>query len=764
MTETAIRPDHRQRLAFVYIRQSSLAQVVRNTESTRRQYALAARAEALGWPPDRITVVDQDLGLSGASSEQREGFKRLAADVALGQAGLVLGLEVSRLARNNADWHRLLELCALTDTLIADADGVYNPAHFNDRLLLGLKGTLSEAELHTIKLRLLEGVRNKAARGEYRCALPVGFVWGERDGEVRFDPDEEVVQAIRQVFERFAALGSIRRVWLWFHDQGLAFPVRPRPADSAAIRWVPPAYSSIARVLDNPVYAGAYAYGKTRLQRVVAPNGTLSQRKVRLPRDQWRVLLPNHHSGYIDWDTFEANRARIGANRRPRRHTAGGSVREGSALLQGLALCGHCGRSLCTRYRGPRAAPSYHCPGQVPAQGEAGYCLVIGGAQVDRSVARSVLETVRSVGPEASLLAMEQSQSEHDALLAQRRLAVERAEYEALRAKRAYHAVDPENRRVARGLEREWERRLEAVEREQAELALRERQQPQALSAAQREAILALAQDLPRAWEAPTTRARDRKELLRALLEEVVLEAPRDEPWARIRLLWRGGLSSDLRIDRPRRRSPLRTAEETVDLLRRLAAHYPDDVIAGILNQQGRRTARGLRFTRSRVASVRSHWKIPCYRSADDPPDGTVVNIRQAAGELGVAPSTIHRMLNDGFLRGEQITPGAPWRIRLTQALRDQFVEAAPEGYVAMQVATARLGVSRQTVMAWIQRGKLDAVTVRRGRRRGLRIRLPADQQPSLLGDAAGPEAQSCSLSTERGAEPDNLGRTHAND
>ena len=414
-----------------------------------------------------------------------------------------------------------------------------------------------------------------------------------------------------------------------------------------------------------------------------------------------------------------------------------------------LVICGNCGRPLRTYYLGRLSSPNYHCPGQSIVEGRATYCLQIGGTQVDQAVAASVLEAVRAGGAEAALRAIEQVESKRDAALAQRRLAVERAAYEATRAERAYRAVDPENRRVARGLEQEWEQRLEDLERERTELALRERERPREVSANEREALLALGEDLPRAWDAPTTTARDRKELLRALLEEVVLDAPRNEPQARVRLLWRGGLSTELTIERPRKRpAAVRTDEDTIELLRRLAVHYPDAVIAGILNRKGHRTAYGLRFTQSRVSSLRTHWKIPCFKPSGPPPDGEVVSIRQAAKALGVATSTIHRMLNDGFLAGDQITPGAPWRIRLTEELRQRFVEDAPEGYVAMQVATARLGVSRQTVLEWIKRGKLDAVTVRRGRRGGLRIKLPADNRPSLFKQAACPEEASCSESS----------------
>ncbi len=341
---TKITAGHLARQAIVYLRQSSAAQVEHNRESTERQYALANKARELGWPDDRIVVIDEDLGLSGSGAVARSGFARLTAEVALARVGLVLGLEVSRLARNNADWHRLIDLAGLADTLIGDADGIYHPALFNDRLLLGLKGTMSEAELHVLRARLNGGIRNKAARGELRRGLPVGFVWGEADGEVRFHPDEAVVTAIRTVFERFAETGSARRVWLWFRDQAHKFPLQMHA--HAEIRWIEASYHAVHQVLSNPVYAGAYVYGKTRTEMTLDASGARRKRIRHLPRDKWQVLIKEHHRGYIDWQTYEANQQRIARNTRPGLHKAGGAVREGSALLQGLASCGHCGRRL----------------------------------------------------------------------------------------------------------------------------------------------------------------------------------------------------------------------------------------------------------------------------------------------------------------------------------------------------------------------------------------------------------------------------------
>src|ERR1700752_2305234 len=400
-----VKPSHTQRAAFVYIRQSSPSQVEYNRESTARQYALVEKACALGWAKEQVIVIDQDLGLSGSGSVQRSGFARMTAEVALGHVGIVLGLEVSRLARNNADWYRLLDLCGITDTLIGDADGVYHPAMFNDRLLLSLKGTMSEAELHILRARLLGGIRNKAARGELRRGLPVGFVWGEEDGEVRLHPDAAVTSAIRAIFARFAELGSVRRVWLWLRSEGLTFPMET--PYGAAIQWIDPSYTAIYHVLTNPVYAGAYVYGKSRRQITLDATGRRKRQIRKLPRSEWSVLIPEHHTGFIDWATYEANRSRIAANAHPQPHHSGGAAREGSALLPGLASCGACGRRLRTHYTGRTASPGYHCAGKNIVDGRGIFCLSVGAVQIDGAVARAVLTALAPAGLEAALAAAE---------------------------------------------------------------------------------------------------------------------------------------------------------------------------------------------------------------------------------------------------------------------------------------------------------------------------------------------------------------------
>src|SRR6266849_526460 len=726
-----VKPSHTQRAAVVYIRQSSPSQVEYNRESTARQYALVEKARELGWAKEQVIVIDEDLGLSGSGSAKRSGFARMTAEVALRHVGIVLGLEVSRLARNNADWYRLLDLCGMTDTLIGDSDGIYHPALFNDRLVLGLKGTMSEAELHILRARLDGGIRNKAARGELRRGLPVGFIWGEEDGEVRFHPDESVVSTIRTVFSKLTELGSVRKVWLWFRSEGLSFPLRSNM--KSEIRWVSPTYTAIHHVLTNPVYAGAYAYGKSRHERYVDEQGSLRRRTRRLPIAEWSVLLPGHHPGFIDWATFEANQARIDTNIHPQPHQAGGAVREGAALLQGLATCGKCGRRLHTHYRGRNSSPGYHCSGKDIVHGRGVYCLNIGGVQIDQAVVDAFLKSLTPAALEATQLAVQQLEADHDAAVAQWRLAVERARYEAERAERQYRAVEPENRLVARGLEAEWEKRLRDLTAAEAELRRREQQRPKTLDADQLRHIQMLGSDIRQVWNAAITTDRDRKELLRTLLEEVLLNLKRAEGHAHLTLRWRGGAITTLDVPVPRFK-PMgpRTDEDTISLLRRLTVLYPDEVIAGILNRQGRKTATGERFTANQVGSLRRYRDIPRFQSPATPPDGELATIRKAAQILAMKASTIHRWLNDGFIAGEQVTPGAPWQIRLNHELRARIVEEAPPEYLPMLETTLKLQVSRQTVLQRVKRGELEAVLVTQGRRKGLGIKV-VDQQPALF-------------------------------
>jgi transposase-like protein len=449
------------------------------------------------------------------------------------------------------------------------------------------------------------------------------------------------------------------------------------------------------------------------------------------PQGEWEVLITDHHEGFIDWNTYQDNQSRIGANTRPKAHQPGtGAVREGCALLQGLATCGVCGRKLAVYYDGPaKTTPGYYCTGTGQlVEGKGARHLRVGGTGIDTAVAAAFLAALQPAALQACLTAAQHLEDGHDAALGQWRRQLEQARYQADRAEHRYRAVDPDNRLVARGLETEWNTALQALTDAETELARREATRPKTLTPQEKSAILALGDDLPSVWTAPSTTDKDRKRLLRSLLDEVNISVHRDQNQARAELLlrWKGAAITELSV--PIKRTPpnrLRTDEDTIDLVRRLAGHYPDATIAHILNRQNRRTAHGLSFTAGRVQSLRHHWKIPCHRPGANPEDGELLTVADAAKQLRLAPSTLHRWLGDGFIAGEQLTPGAPWRIRLTDDIRNLFVDDAPNGWLAMLEATLAYGVSRQTIMQRVKRGELHAVHVRTGRRKGLRIQPP---------------------------------------
>jgi hypothetical protein len=589
-----------------------------------------------------------------------------------------------------------------------------------------------------LRARLEGGLRNKAARGELRRGLPVGLVWGEADGEICFHPDEAVTGVLRAVFGQFAACGSARATWLWLRGQRLRWPLQKvaytrRGSGIPEITWVEPTYHAVHTTLTHPAYAGAYVYGRTRKERYLDPGGALRQRSRRLPRDQWEVLIPDHHPGFIDWDTYQANQARIGANIRPQASQPGtGAVREGCALLQGLATCGTCGRKLAIFYTGPaKCVPNYYCQGSAElVNGRGARHMSAGGQAIDAAVVAVFVAALAPAALDACLQAARQLEDGHDAALAQHQRQVEQARYNAVRAERRYRAVDPDNRLVARGLETEWEHALRELADAEAELARRQASRPKTLTDGERAAILALGDDLSQVWDAPVTTDKDRKQLLRTLLDEVNITLRRDgtSPHANLVLRWKGGAISELTVPLRRRQPAIRTDEDTIDLIRRLAVHYPDAVIAGILNRQHRRTARGMSYTANRVQSLRHHWKIPCHQPSDQAPEGEPLNVTAAARQLNIAPSTLLRWLDDGFVAGEQVTPGAPWRIRLTDQLHGMLTDNTPDGWVPLGYASQALGVSRQTVLQKVKRGELRAVLTRTGRRKGLRIEIPQPQ------------------------------------
>jgi DNA invertase Pin-like site-specific DNA recombinase len=723
--------DHLRRDAYIYVRQSTLAQTVRNTESLLRQYDLAGRARQLGWAEHQIVVVDDDLGRSGASAQGRRGFSDLVADVGLGKAGIVLSLESSRLARNNADWYRLLDLCALTDTLIADADGVYHPAGYNDRLVLGLKGTLSEAELHLLRARMTEGLRAKAARGELRLMLPAGLDYDE-DDHVIITADEAVREAVMCVFRRFGQLGSARQVVVSLRADGLRLP--RRDIRTGKITWAQAGYPAVHDILIHPGYAGMFAYGRSKTEKHLDADGTVTTRQRRLPRDQWAVMIPGHHPGYISAETYDANIARLAANSPRPAGGAGGAAREGAAWLQGLLRCGRCGRLMQVNYHSS-GSPAYRC-GRANQMYGARTCQLIGGRRLHETVLDELLAVLAPASLAATAQALADAQARHRQNLAVFERAAERARYEAGRALRQYDNIEPENRLVARTLEAVLEDKLAAVRTAENQLTAQRARQPVTLTDQETAWITTAGADLRAIFNAPATTHIQRKELIRAVITEIVATAgnPADSTGSgrtcQIRIIWQGGASTDAHTTLPASGKHGRTtSEDTIALIRRLAPRYDDTTIAQILGQQNRRTATGLPFRKAHVRELRAYHGIPGYQ----PPaenvtpgcqDAAVVSITEAARQLGVSSATIYRWLRDGFVTGEQLTPGAPWHVRVDQQLRDRVRPQAPEGWLPLGQAASRLGVARQTVLNKVQRGELNAVYLTRGRRKGLRIQV----------------------------------------
>jgi DNA invertase Pin-like site-specific DNA recombinase/predicted DNA-binding transcriptional regulator AlpA len=734
LTTDKITALHRSRDAYVYVRQSTPTQIVQHTESLARQYELRERAVALGWPSHQVVVIDADLGRSGAQTDGRLGFKELVADVGLGKVGIVLGIEVSRLARNNADWYQLLDLCAITDTLIADADGVYHPADFNDRLVLGLKGTMSEAELHLIKSRLTAGLKHKAAKGELRQGLPVGLDYDE-DDRVILTPDEAVREVIVTVFRRFDELGSARQVLIRLREDGVLLPRRRN--GSRRITWALATYPAVHDLLTNPAYAGAFVFGRTRTEKRVDPGAGAVHSRVRLlPREQWEVLIRDHHRGYINWETYEANAARLRGNWRRPRELAGGAVREGRALLQGLLRCGRCGRIMQTGYSGTTGnCPRYVCGRAKQLYAGEHVCQSIGGIRLENRVLDEMFDVLAPAALTATAHALAEVGANYRRDLAVFELAVERARYEADRALRQFDNVEPENRLVARTLEKNLEAKLAAVRAAENDLAAQRTRRPVTLTDQELAWIATAGADIRAIFDAPTTTVRERKQLIRAVIAEVGLTVHRQRRVAELRIVWQGGAVTEVVMPMNKPGSHLRvTNEDTIALVRRLAQHYDDRTIAAILAKQKRRTATGLPFTRARVAILRANHAIPVYQPPAQPDvrplneDVVVVTITQAERLLGVSRVTLYRWIRDGFITAEQITPGAPWHIRIDQALRDKIQPKAPEGWLGLDDAARALGVARQTVLHKVQHGELQAVHVNRGRRKGLRIQVKPDQ------------------------------------
>ena len=661
-----ITEQHRSKLAYVYVRQSTLAQVRHHQESTERQYALREKALELGWNDPEIHVLDRDLGMSGAQTTGREDFKSLVAEVSLGQVGAVFALEVSRLARSNLDWHRLLELCALTETLVIDEDGCYNPADFNDGLLLGLKGTMAQAELHFLRARLLGGKLNKAKKGELRFPLPVGFCYDE-ESRITLDPDEEVRGAVSLVFRLFRETGTAFAVMQRFAERGLRFPKRSYGgAWDGKILWGRLTHGRVLGLLKNPSYAGMYVFGRYQYRREINAAGEIQKRMHAAAMVDWRVRLQEHHEGYITCEEFLENQKRLEKNRtNGEEMLLSGPAREGLALLQGLLLCGHCGRALTVRYTGNGGIyPCYQC-NWLRREGLASKdCISFRCDLLDAAIVEQVLEALQPAELELALAALQELEARDQTILRQWQMRLERAEYEAALAERRYQEVDPSQRLVAATLERRWNAALLQLEDLKKQAAEFQRQEARVATPEQKAKVLALARNLPRLWHAPTTQAKDRKRMLRLLIKDITVEKPNQKQLA-VHFRWQGGASSDLCVQVPPNRADrVRYPAAVVDRVRDLAQSLPNPEIAERLNREGRVSALGKPFTSSMIQWIRYRYQIPKITLAR--PDELTVD--QVARRFEVSPNVVYYWIGRSVIRARRLNTGTPYWITLDEA------------------------------------------------------------------------------------------------
>ena len=655
-----IQPHHLERAAYLYVRQSTMSQVRNNLESQRLQYALVERAQQLGW--DEVQVIDEDLGRSGSGYVQRHGFEALVGAVCQGQVGAVFAGEASRLARNGQEWHQLLEFCAIVETLIVDPDGIYDPKHPNDRLLLGLKGTMSELEASTFRQRSQEAILQKARRGEYYAYIPVGYL-PRGDGGLEKDPDQQVQRIIELVFEKFRELGSARQVFLWFRQEAIELPRRLGHV-SGPLEFVPATPGAIGSLLKDPTYAGAYAYGRTK-RRVILENGQKRVVKQTLAQpEDWEVLLLDHHEGYLSWHEYLKNRETLAHNRNQLGEAVRGSARRGKGLLTGLVRCGDCGRKMRVRYGGRHGRDSavvyYHCIASQHEEIGKQICSLFGGVTVEQAVTDAVLDALSPIRMQALVDATERLATKRTEKRQQLELALERARYEADRYQRQYNATEPEHRLVARTLEARWNEALEKVCQLEQALSQEESSQP-TLSPEEQEKLHQLALDLPRLWNHPAASFDLKKRLLRAVIKEIVVYV--EKATLRVLLHWQGGQHTEMRL-RKRKVGEHRwkTDESTLALIRQLARLMSDKQIAAQLNRMGIKSAKGHTWTRARVGNFRQDNRIANYTPGERQARGELT-IEEVAEQLGISYSTVQRLIQRKQLPAAQVCPGAPWII-----------------------------------------------------------------------------------------------------
>jgi DNA invertase Pin-like site-specific DNA recombinase len=658
-----ITAEHLQRQAIVYVRQSTMDQVQNNRESQRRQYALSDRARTLGW--QQVTIIDDDLGRSGGGAH-RPGFERLLAVLCEGNVGAVFCIEASRLARNGRDWHTLLEFCRLVDALIVDEDGIYDARQPNDRLLLGMKGTLSEMELSTLRQRSQEALMQKARRGELYSTVAIGYVRAPND-RVEIDPDKRIRRALDLVFRKFRQFGSIRQVLMWLRQERTELPAIVYGAEGRAIMWRLPVYNVVHHILTNPIYAGAYVFGRTKTITRIEGGRKHSVAGKRVAQEQWQVVIHEHHEGYIVWDEYLSNQRQITHNAAMKGRLVRGPARHGEALLAGLLRCGRCGRKLHVAYSGPKSScRRYCCQGAMVNHGLPDRCISFAGFRADRVIEDELLRRLQPLGIQAALQAIDRQMASNHDQISQKELTLEQARFEAARARRQYDAVDPDNRLVAAELEQRWNKSLERHRVLEEELKALHDDRPQAMSEPTRAALLQLGDDLPALWRHPHSSAALKKRIIRTLLHEIIVK--RDGDKITMVLHWNGGDHTTLDFLKSKSGQHRHaTPDNVVQLIRQLARVQPDQGIVAILNRLGLRTGHGNTWTEGRMRVFRNDHNIAVYEEGERNARGELT-LEETAAMLKTSKESVRRLIASKILNAEQACSGAPWIIRRTEA------------------------------------------------------------------------------------------------
>ena len=659
-----IQKNHLQKPAYIYLRQSSINQVRHNQESTERQYALRDKAIRLGWQTHMIHILDGDLGLSGTQSATRQDFQNLVALVSMRKVGAVFALEASRLSRSCTDWHRLLELCAFTETLIIDEDGCYNPSDFNDQLLLGLKGTMSQAELHFLRARLQGGKLNKARKGELRRPVPVGYIYDD-EGRIVLDPDRQVHEALRLLFEAFRSTGSAYGVAHKFSKEGLEFPKRAYGGVwKGRLIWGRLTTSRVFGILHNPTYAGAYVHGRYQSIKEIGPDGTFRSTTKIMPMSSWTVLINDHHEKYITWEEYIANQKILANNRtNSEEFLLKGPAREGATLLQGLLLCGSCGRRLTVRYKGNGGLyPTYECNWKRKEGFSTGSCMHIRGDLIDNPIIHRVLEVIKPKQIQAAIKALEEIERREEGVDNQWKMKIERAEYEANLAQRRYEAVDPENRLVAGTLEKRWNQALIRYDEVKAQFTEHQRNSRISATEEQKKELFKLANNLPKLWKASTTSAKDRKRILRLIIKDITVEKKSDPKHLVLHIRWQGGATEDVPVEIPPTYSEqIRYKDNFIDKIRSLAQSYTDKQIAGKLDKEGLRSAKNQCFTGSMIKWIRYKHGIPAPILKR--PDELTVN--QVMAKFSVSRHVVYYWIERKLISARRLNNGTPYWITI---------------------------------------------------------------------------------------------------